>query len=76
VYVPVGYNPVPFYAWYFLPWLMPHPYPSGFGYAYHANPLVSLVATFLVFSVLFIVVWLLYRAAKLAFRGRSVRRYE
>lgn len=75
--MPVGYSPWPFYAWYFLPWLMPHPYPYGFGYAHHANPLVSLVVTFLILSVLFIVVWLLYRAARFAFGGaRSTRRYE
>ncbi|MGQ9525450.1 MAG: hypothetical protein ACUVTZ_11515 [Armatimonadota bacterium] len=74
--MPAGYSPWPFYAWFLFPWLMPHPYPYGSGYA-HANPLVSLVATFLAFSILFVMIWLLYRAVKAVLgRGRPIRRYE
>jgi|GEM_PF-2050651 len=71
VYVPVGYSPWPFYGWYFLPWLFPHPYPPGFGYAYHASPLGSLFAMLLGLAIATLAIWLIYRVVKGAMRPKA-----
>jgi hypothetical protein len=77
VYVPSGYSPWPFYAWFLFPWLFPHPYPAGFAYAHHVGFFGAVLTAVITLVVLGLVVWLVVVLFRSAFRGlRAARRYE